>query len=428
MAASEDRNLQGPGDFSLEYLDIITSKGEIIHIKDHGWLSISLTEDIFEPAVMGVIDIMDSVDLPGSYNLIGNETIEFNFSTPSLTPIKFEGKCTKVTESIDTSDASKGYSLEFISAEAITSMLNKVRKSYSDMPYSEMAKLIYKDYIGSDKPFDVEGTLNTSSLTIPGWSPFRALTSLADRSQSSNPNYQNGSFLFYETCIDDTKMYGGFKFHSLESLWDKSRVMAHYTNQVKNVTQGDPVDYKAVKWYTEKARMDTIENIRSGMYASKVITHDLVKRKVYSKKYNYKENFKKTVSLNRGGAPLTDSDLYTSATGSYEMFMPKQYQSYGGEYQGTTLPEHTLMNRTSIAQQLNNQILEISISGDSERRVGDIVSFSLPAAESVGGDDDPKWDKYLTGKYLVTAVTHKVMSTPESYETILELTKESIQR
>ena len=105
-----DRNLQGPGDFSLDYLDIINSNGEVVHIKDHGWLSISLTEDIFEPAVMGVIDIVDSVDLPGSFNLIGNETVKFSFSTPSLTGIVFEGRCTKVTESIDTSDASKGYS------------------------------------------------------------------------------------------------------------------------------------------------------------------------------------------------------------------------------------------------------------------------------------------------------------------------------
>ena len=422
-----DRELQGPGDFSIEHMDVITSVGEKISIKDHGWLSITLSEDIFQPAVSGRIEIMDTVDLPGNFNLIGNEIISFEFSTPTLTGINFTGKITKVTESLDISDATRGYSLEFVSSEAITSMLTKVRKSYSGMPYSSMANLIYKDYIKSKKRFEVEGTLNTASLAIPGWNPFISIRSLAARSQSANPKYQNGSYLFYEVC-DDGSGDGGFKFHSLESLWDQSKVMAHYTNQIKNLGRGDPVSFSAVNWYAEKARMDTVENIMSGMYANKVVTHDLVKRKVYSKTYNYKENFNKSVSLNSKGGSLTDSDLLTTAFDSYEMYMPKQYQSYGGEYQGTTLPEHTLMNRTSIAQQLNNQVLEISVSGDSERRVGDIVSFAIPAAEGVSGEGDPKPDKFLTGNYLVTAITHRIISTPESYETVMELSKESINR
>ena len=422
-----NRNLQGPGDFSLDHMNIINSAGEKVSIKDHGWMSISLTEDIFEPAIMGVIDIIDSVNLPQNLNLIGNEKIELGFSAPSLEPIIFTGSITKVTESIDTSDSSKGYSLEIISTEAVTSLLQKVRKSYTAKSHSDIAKLIYSRYLGSRKAFRVEDTLNTTSIAIPGWNPFDAIKSLADRSQSANPKYQNGSYLFYENCGngDDN---GGFSFRSLESLWDGATPLVHYTNQVKNTEMGNPADFTSVNWYAERARMDSIDNISGGMYASKVNTHDLVKRKTYTKTYNYIKKFGETTHSNKNAQPLTNNELYVNSPESYEIYMPKQYQSHGeGFDHDTTLPEHTAMNRTSVAQQLNNQVLDISIPGDSERRVGDVVSFAKPSDESVSGDGPPL-DRFISGNYLVTAVTHKIASTPEQYETVMELSKESLVR
>jgi len=69
-------------------------------------------------------------------------------------------------------------------------------------------------------------------------------------------------------------------------------------------------------------------------------------------------------------------------------------------------------------QQINSFTVEMTVPGNTNMTVGDIVDLQT----SIYRTKDP--DKYLSGKYLVTAVNHMV--TVAKYVTIVTLSRDSM--
>ena len=231
--------IQRPHDGMVENMWIFPSSGsDPVDITNHGWGVITLTEDMFSPCVMGKIDIVDTINLPQHLHLVGDEVIIFTIGTPSAPVIAFVGRVTKVSERVNPTDASMAYVLEFISAEAIGDLTRKVRKSYSNMLYSDMVKMIHKEYLtgytSPEKTLFVEDTLHLASIAIPGWSPFTALQKLAARSLAQDPTYLNASYLFFERLGTGEQNSGGYYFIPVEKVWHTGPVVARYVHMPKN--------------------------------------------------------------------------------------------------------------------------------------------------------------------------------------------------
>ena len=88
-----------------------------------------------------------------------------------------------------------------------------------------------------------------------------------------------------------------------------------------------------------------------------------------------------------------------------------------------TYYERTLQNRISQMQQINNIKLNITISGDTTRKVGDVLNLELPSIEPVLGDGTIPMDKLYNGRYLVTGLRHKIDSS--SHLMVMEVVKDS---
>ena len=71
-----------------------------------------------------------------------------------------------------------------------------------------------------------------------------------------------------------------------------------------------------------------------------------------------------------------------------------------------------------------NTIVEVTIPGDSELDAGDIIYLSIPSAATTK-DQDGDEDKYLSGKYLITKLRHKMLDGKDSFTTILECAKDT---
>ena len=87
------------------------------------------------------------------------------------------------------------------------------------------------------------------------------------------------------------------------------------------------------------------------------------------------------------------------------------------------LPEKWLPIRISQLQQLHNIKLTITLPGDSERTVGEIVEFMLPSPEPTVNNEQID-DKYYKGRYLVQSVRHIIDQ--DKYRTVLELVQDSV--
>jgi hypothetical protein len=84
--------------------------------------------------------------------------------------------------------------------------------------------------------------------------------------------------------------------------------------------------------------------------------------------------------------------------------------------------ETTVPNRTAQLALANFTVLKISIPGDTGITAGRTIEFKLNTLKPTKGKKDE--DKFYSGKYLVTAVRHIIVS-PTVFQTVLEISKES---
>ena len=86
--------------------------------------------------------------------------------------------------------------------------------------------------------------------------------------------------------------------------------------------------------------------------------------------------------------------------------------------------EKILAKRISQLSQYNTIQVEFTAPGDSAREVGDLIYISYPSEKSeIHDTGNFREHKYYSGKYLVTALRHKI--TQKEYEIIVEASKDS---
>lgn len=82
------------------------------------------------------------------------------------------------------------------------------------------------------------------------------------------------------------------------------------------------------------------------------------------------------------------------------------------------------LHRHSQREQLLKQVISISLSGDPRVKAGDVVEFLVPELMGKVSEEFPEeLDRYLQGKYLITAVCHIIKY--GSYTMNIELIKDT---
>ena len=219
--------------------------------------------------------------------------------------------------------------------------------------------LFYDCFIGTKKPADqnstsknflVEPTTGTVSYVIPNWTPFQALNFLAGRAVSVNSRSPGSNFVFYETLRGyrfvsiETLQAGGFRGYKLEenlnevsfshykrypsesdakSASPKASFIPVYERQynqpdikhtivystsTQNIRGQAELDKRFIVYNHRIVKSpDTIQNLGVGMYANRMITHDIVKMKVEEWDYHYTEP-KDEISLDGISSVGTNKD------------------------------------------------------------------------------------------------------------------------
>tara|TARA_Y100000296_G_scaffold36472_1_gene42188 strand:- start:2011 stop:3915 length:1905 start_codon:yes stop_codon:yes gene_type:complete len=396
--------------------------------------------------------------------------------------------------------------------------------------------IFYDAFLGKKKPANhrptsknllVEPTKGVYSACIPNWTPFKAINFLATRALSANPYSKGANFVFYETLKGfrfvaiETLMQGGFRgykmtqdfptkfkhyntyktesdaggantafipvydggsepgaepFTPLIGTAGKKPFVAVYVHRPGNLDTVNEAEkrYSVTEFHVVHT-FDTVRNLGLGMYANRVLTHDLVRMKWSKNDFHYvtpeetisfvdattgaetirpnpdkpakeentsEDDFFKAdpgkVCSNAAdmlGKPETYTSLYPSNKGIYfkfakgirsTAFIDKEGDlSPGGDFEAQTVhggppsdnPKETekrveewLGQRTSQKRQLETIKLQFSVPGDSAREVGDLIWFQYPSEnpEPMLGNKPVEPHKYYSGKYLITALKHKL--------------------
>ena len=404
---------------------------------------------------------------------------------------------------------------------------------------ADMARDIYVDaFHGKKTPirhkktrkeFLVEPTKGVYSASIPNWTPFKALTFLASRAISSNRYSGGANFVFYETLKGfrfisiETLMMGGFRgytetqqfptkceiYNQAPTMVEASTKKMPYIPVFSDGTLGEPPfvpitgapgtqgkSYVAVYSYSpanvkdqstlEKMysvnsyslvhTFDTVLNLGLGMYANRVITHDIVRMKWNKQDFHYiqpedvvsllDQDTQSTVQTPNPDKPADDEDtivdtfirsdpgkqcsnaadmlgrpeshisLFPTNSGISTKFAEGirsvTYRTEDGEVEagadfqaknvhGKAPSENPIEMEKRVEEWLAQGIsqkrqrdtvkINFDAPGDSAREVGDLIWFNFPSENpkfAEGGQGIQESHKYFSGKFLITALRHRI--------------------
>ena len=446
--------IQEPGDFIIDELNLVTTSGLEVDLLT-SVMGLTLYEDITSMAITGTIAIQDSVNL-GSYGpLLGQEYLHLKIRTPSFkdksATIDFSKNAFLVhtiSKRQDIGNGAQGFVLSFVSQELVKNQRLKVTQSLTDTWSDIVLKMLTDSkYLNTKKKIDIEPTSGIKKFVAPNIRPLDIV--VLGMKQAVSTYKAEPTYLFYETLK-------GFNFRTLASLYNTPAQLEYMTSVPgKNMVKKGIVDLlkelQTVINFEIVSNNDTIVNYRTGMYGSKLITHDIISKSYDTKTYNYHDNFEKEIHIVSGvtegkkeyplasALALNTQGLRVSDFPARTFMMPTSL-SGGVDSQHTTEnntnpymaydPHKWLQRRTSQMIQLENALqVNILVHGQTLINVGDKVILNLPYTAAVKGPKDEKFDKFYKGPFLIKRIRHDFImtSSPRKHEMYMQLVKDSLE-
>ena len=399
---------------------------------------ISIYESLDGKFLSGDMTLLDGTNAIQTLPITGFERVEFFFRTPGTDKgFDFSVKTGhpmfvySLKNRSGVNPRSQIYTLKFVSTEAIRNHQTRISQAFTGQ-IDQMVTDICYNYLKTKKDLMVEDTKSNHKFVMPRLKPTKAIEQL--RKNARSLHYENSGFLFFENG-------DGFNFKSYEGLFCKKDgsprpVKAHYSPKIKNIGEDPVYALQSVENFTILQQFDTLNNTANGVYASRLITHDLYNKTFEELDFDYNKEYGKQNHLEQdanGGKRSDNGILPFFNYDNGDTFGNKSegkiyYQSETKKIHNThELPESKDILQKRISQHIatNSLIIEITAPGTTELRVGDIVNFTLPKYAPFSKEDPKDNDKYLSGRYLISAARHHVSTLNKRHTLALELIKDS---
>lgn len=453
---------ESPSELRIDFMELITPSNTFDLKNKRNWVVFNMYEDIFLDNLTADIMMNDSMNLPEKLPILGQEFLNFEISSKSIergegTSIK-PGSLytTAITKRNLVKDRQQLYMLHFTSEQDVINSNTTISQSFRGKKISEIAETIISEYIdiNSQNEIVIEDTVGIENIVIPGWKPFKALNWLAQRAINRNgvPNY-----LFWEAN-------GTTYFKSIDSIMATEPKQEFIFSPV--IDRKTPLAALAEgKTHISSLKIlnqfNTTRNFINGQYASKLITHDIVTKKITQHTFGLEQAYASNINHTDKYMPLTNEATYYTVAdrnsfaphgiGTKEvdgesmqsyfdskvMFHPKHDRMYAknttDEYDNNV--EEWKLKRRALILGLDQIKLQISFPGISYLKVGYMIDIVVPSADRVveeksGIPKNPEdlVDKYLSGHYLITKLKHTVNwnGGKIQYEMLAEVVKDAL--
>ena len=404
-------------------------------------IEFSIYESVESPFLTGDMTILDGVNLINMIPLTGFERLEFKLYTPGekrgydfsvLTghPMMITGIRSKKM----IKDRIQSYVLEFCSIERVKNDLTRVKRAFSGTTDNAVLS-ICRDNLETKKNIIIEETKTNAKYVAPRIKPMAAIKEISKMSVSKNFNSEG--YMFYETGT-------GFHFKTYESMFcnaggSPKEVRARYSPKLVNYRdeRGDKdIDNSltSVSEFRIKSQYDTLRHLHYGTYANNTITHDYFNKTFTIDKFDYHTNYEKENHLEEGDrngvVPFFNFDKgktisdYPEIKTYFESGTDKVHNTYDYLGRGSNGGK-----RISQKAALSSIILEIQVPGFTGISVGEVVHFTHPSFKELKNSADKDNDPYLSGRYLITSITHSVgLKLSKTHTMTVELVKDSFSK
>jgi len=445
-----------PGDYKLSDINLISYQSEDRSSEPFKVsietlvVDMNIYESIHNKTLSGNLLIVDSQNVVGTLPLTGHERLEFKFFTPSLSkgydfsvangnPMYVY----KISKRQQVNPRAQMYLLHFCSKEMIQNELVIVSNAQTDT-YANMVANITRnpDFLNSAKNIYIEPSIGLHKHVFTKIRPFDAIDKLALQTRSEK--YYNSGYYFYETG-------DGFNFRSLESMLaveaNTARpALATFRPKPANIRDGGNKDIKnemqiAMK-YTITDQFDTLKNLRNGVFASTLITHDQLNKTVEETVFDYNVEYENFIHTENGpdGTKTDNTSILPlhKREGAFLSDFPQSTlylwpQTSQTHYTNNTpieiAPQKEILQRR-LSQRLafTSFKLELTVPGFTGLQAGDLITFEMPSYQPVGEAEALDRDPYVSGKYLVTSIRHQLNRRMNKHIMVLECMKDSVRR
>ena len=300
-----------PGEFVLEVCKINLVNGQEIDLTqgDATVLGIKFTEDIQQTSILGQLSFADTVNIKSRGPIVGQETLDLKIKTGKnwnsedamIDFTKNQLMVSSIEASVNVRETVGATVINFCSQELMENYRRRLSQSFTGL-YSDIVEKILKKFIKSGKNLYIEPTIGKKKIIAPNVTPFELIEMAMNEAVNDN---EEPTYYFFETTM-------GYHFRTLESMYaDKAKPMMKYIETTKPggyVKKGGVFNWleaiSTMKGHRIMNMSDGVVNYDEGMYASKLIVHDIFNKTYNEYEYDYlnpKKIEQKMPATNRGG-------------------------------------------------------------------------------------------------------------------------------
>ena len=435
---ADKETLQHPGDYIIDGMVVIGSSGVPVEISKL-LQELNIFQNIGTPFMSGSILIKDGAGLAEVLPFMGQERLIFSLRTPGRQKVDFNeyhAIIYNVGARIHQTDRSQNIILNFTSLENYKNIRTKVSKSFKGN-ISNIVKeiLTSENYLGSRKPINIEPTRNIRTFVIPNISPFDAINVMKVESVSATEEAPH--YLFYEN-------QDGFHFRSIDSLLGQKKSLSVIEKDTYRFEPPPPGNISVDPNYILPTILhwevgnntNSFLNVRAGMYASTLYTHDIFNKNIQKFEFDYiKDGFKKRNSTNQnrknsgpqvpqtkiGDKPITEypeSIIFVHPTGSENL------HTLGTDNNS----KEWLQESRSRNLEKEFFTLRIETYGNTGVQVGDLINVIIPSNKPMSSAEGrDAYDRTLSGRYMITKIHHLVVPSTQSHSMTMMVMKDSFE-
>lgn len=410
------------GEIALKSVTLYDGQRNRKYNLDSIFLELDLYEDLYSPCLTGTITIVESLNLISGIPILGEELLEIEFCTPTLdaSPFKKQFYVTKIENRNHRGDKTQMYVLHFMAVEGITDLNKKLSKAYSGNA-SDIVKRIYETELKQSDDLEVDISNSNIKFVSPYWSPFQCINFATSRCLFPHTSINVPNYLFYQTNKK-------FKLKSLTNLFSQDIFMTYFFDKnparihqkdgtsVRNIQR----EYQTIKELYYTSSQDYINQNMRGTFSHKVFGINLFRKQISKNLYNYSTDFNKTLHLDK--FPLQSPNLPLSKENGLiesRIVSPQKFDGFGDK------SDDIVSKRVSLLSQLEMYKLDLVVWGRTDIEVGMVINFVMNEFKEVEKDEQniSKYDPYYSGKYLITAIQHRI--TQSRHQMTMQIVKDS---
>ena len=387
-----------------------------------GVVSFNYYEDVYSPMITAMVVVVktgnviegDDGKMQSLYNglpLRGGErmTIKVAGNSASNEGLVLENMYVGSIENVMIDAERETFTLRLVSREAITNETVRVGKRFlPTTKISDSVEDICKNYLSTDKLYDVDETENPYGFYGNMRKPFTIMTMLASKSVPGNVSGRDATagYFFFET-------QQGFRFKSIDSLIRNEPFDTKYTYAPGIIDSNDGTkDFKILEFSTSK-NQNLLENLERGAYCShRIYLNPLTFEYTASSQRIFKlddysgkiENLGEDIDVVLPSLSEKDSRTLASVPSRYvcgilDIGTTDTKVSELGNADPARIHSQSMMRYNTLF----TQILTMTIPLNTNLMAGDILECEFPRIDV---EDRKEPDQEQSGLYLIKKLTH----------------------